>query len=43
MSGAFFYEHIVEYFVPIPQDNNNNNDNKSAQGSLKKPKKKFFK
>lgn len=39
MSGAFFYEHIVEYFVPVPQDNNNN-ETKAPKDSVKKPKKK---
>lgn len=42
MSGAFFYEHIVDYFVPVPQDNNNNVA-KSTQEAIKKPKKKLLK
>lgn len=37
MSGAFFYEHIVDIIVN-PQDSNNNEVSKSD--SVKKPKKK---
>lgn len=38
MSGAFFYEHIVDYFITV-QDANNN-ESQSKNDSVKKPKKK---
>lgn len=39
MSGAFFYEHIVDAVFNLQQEKKNN-ETKSQENSVKKPKKK---
>lgn len=40
MSGAFFFEHIVDAVYNLQHQDKNNNESKSKDESVKKPKKK---